>query len=142
VPAVSTFDAGPLSSWADHAVPLPGVGLTRRGTQFLGGPLGLRGGEISVNVFAPGRAMPFCHRHKDHEEVYLFLSGTGEMLLDGEVIAVKEGTCVRCSPSVSRSWRNTGSTPMAFVVIQYPQRSGVPAGIADGELAEGTWPAE
>lgn len=138
---VSVFQAETVASWATHPFTLPGTDITRQGMQFVGEPLGLRGAEVSVNVFAPGQATPFAHRHRRNEEVYLFLSGTGEMLLDGAVVPVREGTCVRLSPVVARAWRNTGDGPLAFVVVQYPQRDDVPHGIADGELAAADRPA-
>ncbi len=138
--AVTVFDAGPVANWTDHTFTLPGTAVTRAGMQLLGERLGLRGAEISVNVFAPGQVTPICHRHQRNEEVYLFLSGSGEMLLDGKVIPVGEGSCVRLSPAVARAWRNTGAGPLTFVVIQYPQRDDVPHGIADGVGAAGEWP--
>lgn len=137
---VAVFEAGPVTTWVDHSFTIPGTGLTRPGAQFLGPRLGLQGGEISVNVFLPGQATPFSHRHKANEEVYVFLSGSGEMLLDGKIIPLTEGTCVRCAPRVARAWRNTGTTPMMFVVVQYPLREDAPTGIQDGELADDPWP--
>jgi mannose-6-phosphate isomerase-like protein (cupin superfamily) len=136
----TVFQAGPMTSWADHTFTKPEFGLTRPGCQFLKGPLGLLGAEVSVNVFAPGQQMPMSHRHKANEELYLFLSGTGEMLLDGKVIPLTPGTCVRCSPRVARDWRNGGTEPLVFVVVQYPQAADVPTAFDDGEVASDPWP--
>lgn len=137
----TVFQAGPADSWADHAFTKPEFGLTRPGCQFLRGPLGLKGAEVSVNSFKPGQAMPFSHRHRVNEELYLFLGGTGEMLLEGEVIPLTAGTCVRVGPRVARDWRNTGPTNLVFVVIQYPQNADVKTGFDDGEVATDSWPA-
>lgn len=137
----TVFQAGPMTTWKEHTFTKPEFGLTRPGCRFLGGPLGLQGGEVSINTFAPGQQMPMSHRHKANEELYLFLSGSGEMLLDGKVIPLTAGTCVRCSPRVARDWRNTGSDDLVFVVIQYPQAAGVKTAFDDGEIATDPWPA-
>ena len=136
----SVFQAGPTDSWHTHTFAKPEFGLTRPGCQFLGGPLALQGAEVSVNAFKPGQAMPFSHRHKTNEELYLFLSGTGEMLLEGKVIPLAAGTCVRVGPRVARDWRNTGTADLVFVVIQYPQKADQPMAFADGEVASDPWP--
>ncbi len=137
----SVFQAGPTDSWAGHTFAKPEFGLTRPGCQFLKGAMGLQGAEVSVNSMVPGQQMPFSHRHKVNEELYLFLSGTGEMLLEGKVIPLAAGTCVRCGPQVARDWRNTGTTDLVFVVIQYPQNADVKTGFDDGEVATDPWPA-
>lgn len=137
----TVFQAGSTDTWAEHTFAKPEFGLTRAGCQFLRGPLGLKGAEVSVNVFKPGQAMPMSHRHKVNEELYLFLSGSGEMLLEGKVIPLTAGTCVRCGPRVARDWRNTGTADLVFVVIQYPQNADVKTGFDDGEMATDPWPA-
>lgn len=136
----TVFQAGSMESWKGHTFSVPEFGLARPGCQFLKGPLALQGAEVSVNVFTPGQQMPMSHRHKANEELYLFLSGTGEMLLDGQVIPLTAGTCVRCSPKVARDWRNTGTTDLVFVVVQYPQNADAKTGFDDGEMATDPWP--
>jgi mannose-6-phosphate isomerase-like protein (cupin superfamily) len=136
----AVFQAGPMSTWAEHTFSVPEFGLTRPGCRFLKGPLGLQGAEVSINSFPPGAGMPMSHRHKTNEELYLFLSGTGEILLDGQVIPIVPGTCVRCSPQVARDWRNTGTEELVYVVIQYPQTADVKTGFDDGEVATDPWP--
>lgn len=137
----TVFQAGPTDTWKEHTFAKPEFGLTRPGCQFLRGPLGLKGAEVSVNSFKPGQAMPFSHRHKVNEELYVFLSGTGEMLLEGKVIPLAAGTCVRCGPRVARDWRNTGTEELVFLVVQYPQNADAKTGFDDGEIATDTWPA-
>jgi mannose-6-phosphate isomerase-like protein (cupin superfamily) len=74
--------------------------------------------EVSLNSLAQAASMPFAHAHRQNEELYLFLSGTGQFWLDTEVIDVGPGTAIRVSPSTLRSWRNTGHEPLTFVVVQ------------------------
>src|SRR5439155_10773258 len=80
----------------------PTAPVKARGKVFLADFLGTKGLEVSVNSFPAGASMPFLHSHRENEELYLFLGGEGEMLVDGEVIPVKEGSAVRVKPAASR----------------------------------------
>ncbi len=126
--------SGPISTWGELAYSSP-RGVVLQGKGFLGAKLGLTGMEVSVNLLRPGEAYPFSHAHKQNEELYLFLTGTGEMLLDDRVITVGPGTSVRVAPSVYRCWRNTGSDALTYLVIQAREGSLEQATAADGILA-------
>ena len=80
--------------------------------------LGLTCTEVSLNSLAPGVAVPFLHAHKQNEELYLFLKGQGEIQVDGAIIPVTAGSAIRVDPAGMRSWRNTGSEPLLYVVVQ------------------------
>jgi uncharacterized cupin superfamily protein len=67
--------------------------------------LGMTGCEVSLNRLAPAQAIPFLHSHRKNEEVYLFLSGKGEFLLDREIVPVAEGSCVRVGTACARAIR-------------------------------------
>lgn len=88
------------------------------GKLFLRDELQLSGMEISVNSLASGSSIPFIHKHRTHEELFVCLSGEGEVQLDGECIPVKEGSCIRIAPEAERCWRNTGSEELVFLVVQ------------------------
>jgi mannose-6-phosphate isomerase-like protein (cupin superfamily) len=110
-------DYGPLENWGEYSVPHPRLGNIP-GKVFLGQTLNLSGMEVSFGVLPPGGAIPFFHAHKQNEELYLFLSGQGEMKVDEVVMAVSAGSAVRVAPAGLRCWRNTGSEPMAYIVVQ------------------------
>ena len=94
--------------------------------------------EVSLNVMPPGKGMPFTHRHNANEEVYVFLNGIGEFLVDDEVIPIEPGTCIRCAPEAHRCWRNTGDEMMPFLCIQARAGSFVgDANVSDGEITSG-----
>ena len=92
------------------------------------------GADFSLQVFAPGTEGGFYHTHKEHEELYFFLSGEGEYQVDGTNIPVKEGSVVRVAPAGKRAVRNTGSTPLTMLCVQY--KSAAPGSVtpADGTL--------
>lgn len=86
---------------------------------FLGEELGLTGAEASLQRLAAGEGAPFLHSHKNHEELYVILSGNGEYEVDGEKMKVSEGSIIRVSPAGVRALRNTGNEDMVMMCIQY-----------------------
>lgn len=85
---------------------------------FVGKPLGFTGMEVSLNRVPPGQGVPFMHRHRLHEEMYLFLRGQGEFQVDDTLFPVQAGTVVRVDPEAVRGWHNTGSDDLYCIVIQ------------------------
>lgn len=120
------------------ALHLPGLGAVAGhseagmpGKLFLKERLQLSSMEVSLNSMAPGQGMPYCHRHQEHEELYIFLSGNGEFMVDEVVIAIGPGSCVRVAPPASRCWRNTGPEPLQFICVQAPEEGMQGAGGRD-----------
>ena len=126
--------AGPMHQWSGFR--FVHGNLPPAAKEFLKEPLAMNGMEISLNSMLPGQGMPFVHRHRENEETYLFLSGTGEFQADGEVFAIEPGTCVCCAPEVGRAWRNTGADELLFVVIQAPNQPMATSKVADGERVD------
>ncbi len=89
------------------------------GKIFLGEELGMTGAEASLQRLAAGEDAPFLHSHKTHEELYVIISGEGEYEVDGEKNKVGEGSIIRVSPAGVRALRNTGSSEMVMMCIQY-----------------------
>ena len=48
--------------------------------------------------------MPFGHRHREQEEVYVVASGSGRAKLDDELIELAQWDVVRVAPSVIRAF--------------------------------------
>lgn len=63
--------------------------------------------------------MPFGHTHRDQEEVYVVLRGSGRMTIDDEIVDLAEGDMVGVAPGV---WRCTQAGPdgMAIVAVDAP----------------------
>ena len=108
---------GGPEQWREYVQDHPRRGKVA-GKTFLGEVLGLTGMEVSFGSMLPGESIPFLHTHQQNEELYLIISGQGEMQVDGERIPLRAGTAVRIAPAGLRAWRATGSGPMAYVVIQ------------------------
>jgi uncharacterized cupin superfamily protein len=114
---VSAADFGSPAQWREFILNHPRRGEVP-GKTFLGQVLGLTGMEVSFGSMLPGEGSPFLHAHKQNEELYVFLSGEGEMQVDGERIPLRAGTAVRVARDGQRAWRATGSEALAFLVIQ------------------------
>ena len=97
------YESGSRKDWPEHRTDIPGLGEIT-GKHFLKDILGFTGCEISINAMAPGNGMPVYHRHHENEEVYIFIQGKGQMQVDGEIIAVQEGSIVRIAPEGERTW--------------------------------------
>ncbi len=87
------------------------------GKLFLKNELKLTGTEVSLNKLPPGAQIPFYHKHKENEELYLFIKGKGQFQIDGEVVDVREGTVIRVAPDGVRTWRNNSSEDLYCIVI-------------------------
>ena len=74
---------------------------------------------MSFQTLVPGQDSGFLHTHKTHEELYFILKGEGLYQVDGEQFAVSEGTVIRVSPEGKRALKNTGTTDMVMLCIQY-----------------------
>jgi len=104
------------------------------GKVFGGAAVGATGAEFSFQLFRPGAETGFLHTHKTHEELYFFLSGTGEFQVDGEIFPVTEGSVVRVAPAGRRSVRNNGTEPLAMLCVQYRGNTFTAEDAADGKL--------
>jgi mannose-6-phosphate isomerase-like protein (cupin superfamily) len=59
---------------------------------------------VSYQVVKAGQRQPFAHSHKEMEEIYVVLSGTGRVKLDDEIEEVGPLDAVRIAPPVTRAF--------------------------------------
>lgn len=104
------------------------------GKVFLHDALGLTSCEISMNTVPQGFKVPFNHRHKQNEEVYIILKGEGALTIDGKEVDVKEGSVVKVLPDASRTIENKGKGEFQFICIQAKAGSLEQFGLGDCEL--------
>ena len=128
----AVFEIGELEKIGQYSFSTPLLPSAVKGKKFLKNDLSLTGMEVSFNKFPPGAAMPFYHRHQEHEELYVILKGSGQFQIDGQVIDVKEGTAIRVAPAGVRAWRNNSDQDMYYVVIQAKANSLPKGTIEDG----------
>ena len=114
----TSVSVGQLAKLDEHVLQLaPGVEIP--GKVFIGQALQSTGAEISFQSFAPGSETGFLHTHQTHEEIYLFVKGSGEFQVDGQIFPVTEGSVVRVATAGERSVRNHSDEPLIMICIQY-----------------------
>lgn len=129
----SAVRVGKLNELGDYVLELaPEVKIP--GKVFCGTSLGTTGSELSFQMFQPGTETGFLHTHKNHEELYFFLSGTGEFQVDGKVFPISEGSIVRVSPAGKRSVRNNGTIPLIMLCVQYKGATFTKEDATDGNI--------
>lgn len=66
----------------------------------------MQSAEIGVIRFTyePGARMPFGHSHREQEEAYVVVAGSGRAKLDDEVIELAAWDVLRVAPAVVRSF--------------------------------------
>lgn len=129
----TAVDFGKMSDIKDYVLEL-GPDVKIPGKVFGGQSVNATGGEFSFQCFAPGQETGFLHTHKTHEELYFFLSGKGEFLVDDEVLPIGEGSVVRVAPDGKRSVRNTGTEPLLMLCVQYRGNTFTAEDVADGVI--------
>ncbi len=119
-----------------------GKGRGFPGKLFLKDALAMNGMEVSINKLGVGQSMPFNHKHTAHEELYIFLSGSGQFLVDGTLIDVQEGSVIRVAPEGVRTWRNRSQEDLYYIVIQAMAGSMQATTIEDGVMCaeKPIWP--
>lgn len=93
--------------------------------------------DIGVSHFryAPDVRGTKGHRHGEQEEVYIVASGSGQVLLDGEVHELVAWDVVRVAPQVVRAFA-AGPQGLELIAIGGPRPEG-----GDGEMLDVTWPS-
>jgi mannose-6-phosphate isomerase-like protein (cupin superfamily) len=60
---------------------------------------------ISRFTYEPGSRMPFAHRHREQEEAYVVVAGSGRAMLDDEIVELEPWDVLRVAPAVIRSFQ-------------------------------------
>ena len=131
----SAISVGKLNELNEYVLEL-GPDVKIPGKVFGGAAVHATGGEFSFQMFQPGTETGFLHTHKEHEELYFFLSGQGEFQVDGQIIPVAEGSVVRVAPEGERSVRNNGTEPLVMLCVQYRAHMFTEADAADADILQ------
>jgi mannose-6-phosphate isomerase-like protein (cupin superfamily) len=67
--------------------------------------------------------MPFGHRHREQEEVYVVVSGSGRAKLDDKVIELAQWDVLRVAPRVIRAFE-AGPDGLEVICIGGPRPKG------------------
>lgn len=110
------------------------IAKLENGKTFLHDALNLTSCEVSINSTPKGFKVPFNHKHKQNEEIYIVLKGNGIITVGENKINVKEGSAVRVAAGVARTIENIGDGVFNFICIQARENSLTQFGFGDAEL--------
>jgi mannose-6-phosphate isomerase-like protein (cupin superfamily) len=96
-------------------------------------PLECQNAGISLLRLGPDFRVPFGHKHKTQEEIYVLVKGSGRIKVEDETIDVQPMTAVRVDPDTMRGVE-AGPEGADFVVIGAPK-----TGPGDGDIVQGWW---
>jgi quercetin dioxygenase-like cupin family protein len=91
---------------------------------------------VSLFRYAPNLRSPFAHSHREQEEAYVVVSGSGRVLLDGEILELRQWDVLRVAPEVVRAFE-AGPDGLDVIAIGGPKPEE-----GDGVRTTVTWPEE
>src|SRR5262249_6066665 len=80
----------------------------------------------------PDYRFPYGHTHKEQEELYVVVRGSGRMKLDDEVVSVKEYDVIRVPPGTWRGYE-AGPDGLELLVIGAPSLGATPREDVEGK---------
>ena len=89
---------------------------------------------ISHFRYAANLRSPMAHSHREQEEAYVVVSGSGRILLDDEVHELRQWDVVRVAPEVVRAFE-AGPDGLDIIAVGGPKPEQ-----GDGVLGEANWP--
>jgi quercetin dioxygenase-like cupin family protein len=96
--------------------------------------LGSRDLGISHFRYEANLRSPMAHSHREQEEAYIVVAGSGRVLVDDEVLELRQWDVVRVAPEVVRAFE-AGPEGLDIIAVGGPK----PAD-GDGVRAEAAWP--
>jgi mannose-6-phosphate isomerase-like protein (cupin superfamily) len=91
--------------------------------------------HLGVTYFRydPGRRTSVGHRHREQEEAYVVVSGSGRMKAGDEIVDLREWDLVRVAPQVVRAFE-AGPSGLELIAIGSDRPEG-----GDGEMVQDFW---
>lgn len=89
-------------------------------TAHLGRMLGAQKLGYNISSVPPGKAAYPFHSHRVNEEMFLVLSGAGELRIGDATHAIEEGDIIACvtgGPETAHQIRNTGTEELRYLAV-------------------------
>jgi quercetin dioxygenase-like cupin family protein len=96
--------------------------------------VGARDIGVSHWRFAPNTRNPVSHSHREQEEAYVVVAGSGRVRLDDEIRDLRLWDVVRIGPPVVRAFE-AGPEGLDLIAVGGPKPEG-----GDGVISETPWP--
>jgi mannose-6-phosphate isomerase-like protein (cupin superfamily) len=104
--------------------------------RFATKPLALENSGVSYQKLAPNFRVPFGHKHKVQEELYVVVSGSARLKLDDEVIELKRWDAVRVPNDTMRCFE---AGPDGAEILAFGAPNTGPSVVHDGEMTPNWW---
>jgi uncharacterized cupin superfamily protein len=91
---------------------------------------------VSYFRYGPGYRSPVGHRHREQEEAYVVVAGSGKVRLDDETMDLRQWDVVRVAPQVVRAFEG-GPDGLELIAIGSDRPEG-----GDGEMISDFWTDE
>jgi mannose-6-phosphate isomerase-like protein (cupin superfamily) len=91
---------------------------------------------VSYFRYGPGFRAKTGHRHREQEEAYVVVGGSGRIKLDDEILDLARWDVVRVAPEVARAFEG-GPEGLEIIAIGGSKPEG-----GDGERLHDFWPAQ
>ena len=88
---------------------------------------------VSYWRYAPGVRSPAAHSHREQEEAYVVVGGSGRIRLDDEVHPIRRWDVIRVSPETVRAFE-AGEDGLELIAVGSDRPEG-----GDGVLAPSVW---
>jgi len=96
-------------------------------------PLDMENAGLSYMRVAPNYRIPFGHNHKNQEEVYVVVAGSGRVKVGDEVRDLKQWDAVRVHKDTMRGFE-AGMDGLEVIAIGAPN-----TGPGDADMEQGWW---
>ena len=96
-------------------------------------PLEMEQSGVSYQRLAPNYRVPFAHRHKNQEEVYVLVSGSARMKLEDDIVDLKPWDAVRVHKDTVRGFE-AGPEGAEMIAIGAPN-----TGPGDADVIQDWW---
>jgi mannose-6-phosphate isomerase-like protein (cupin superfamily) len=96
-------------------------------------PLEMENSGISYQRIAANFRIPFAHKHKNQEEVYVVVSGSVRMKVEDEILELKQWDAVRVHKDTMRGFEG-GPEGAELIAIGAPN-----TGPGDAEMVQDWW---
>ena len=88
---------------------------------------------VSYFHYSPNFRSPFGHRHREQEEAYVVVGGSGRVRLEDEIVELKPWDVLRVAPQVVRTFES-GPEGLDLIAIGSDRPEG-----GDGEMVQHHW---
>jgi quercetin dioxygenase-like cupin family protein len=89
---------------------------------------------VSLFRYAPNLRSPMAHSHREQEEAYVVVAGSGRVLLGDEVQELRQWDVLRVAPEVVRAFE-AGPEGLDLIAVGGPRPED-----GDGVMGPGNWP--